>query len=248
MRLKILWLLAYAGLNLLLCPGLSAETSNRGGDTVKVFKYCKSNTFYDSAGVTEPPVQSFQFPSKRLNCVYSSDTLLIFSDTIKNDKIELKIAVRKISAQNLKAEVKKGKLYSGRDAELTDEYIDNNFPHGARELNKITLRVNGKEIKIPQSVYNSFLEPQLLTPEGKCFTSVYKSLNSDHFFIFISGGDGAGTYQNLYVTDRKKFLSRFIWSYGVDEWQPDAKYKDSFSGKNAACRFYQINVSGEVNK
>ena len=232
---------------LILCVGWSDSIAQNQNsyqtDTIKIYKYClsKADIVNTEGAINAVPKKIFAFPCTLLNCIFLSDTLLIYSNHGNKDNIEVKIIAKKISKAQLKINVKKGYKYTGFDAELTDECIDNNFSNGITELDRIILKINSKNVLVHSVFCSNLLFPHLLFEKEEQIY-IFQPANSNYIFISIWGSDGAGAYNSFFIMDKKGLISEYVWQYGYGEYLNCIN--DLFSTERDTCNIYRIKSTG----
>tara|TARA_R110000868_G_scaffold43642_1_gene146595 strand:- start:29 stop:793 length:765 start_codon:yes stop_codon:yes gene_type:complete len=141
----------------------------------------------------------------------SSKTIII--DTLKNGntcKVSLYVGKFKVSQHQLKT----------NEDSSTIKIIDGQFPFGGQygvpkiEISKIEIEINGVKLKIPEKSYKNLYYPNLCISYGfQRKVEVFESLDGEYIYIYIYGGQAAGTYFSKLIFDQKKYLTKIVSDY-----------------------------------
>ena len=219
-------------------------------DTIKIYSYCDSPFYtsaYDSSALPIKSIKCLSYPCSPIKCMFFSDTLTKYILIAEKKNVNVNIIANKISASQLKINVKKGYSYIGRDAELTNEYIDNNLPNGVTVLNRIYIKINSKEIIIPfGDLLSPHIMPEYTVHKGKQIemSKVLLSSNPNYVFINISGSDGAGNWGYFLIINDKGEFSKY-WRDSVSgEYSCE---ENDFFDPTDGCNFYEIrSINGNL--
>ena len=148
-----------------------------------------------------------------LTCITCDSNCIKISDTLKSGELcEINLTVscfnsdkHKISKNNLKNTILS---------------IDNEYPYGAlysipeKEIMELTIRIDGKKIKIPDSVFANLYNPNICEV-NRFFRKIeaYSSINSQYIYIYIYGGNNVDTYFSKLIFDKKEFKTKIVADY-----------------------------------
>lgn len=98
--------------------------------------------------------------------------------------------------------------------------IDGTYPLGGvygtpeNEIERLTIRLNSKELSIPPTSYRDLYEPNVCdTDYFRRPIEAFTSLNGEFIYLYIYGGENAATYFSKLVFDRQSYLTRIIADY-----------------------------------
>ena len=104
-------------------------------------------------------------------------------------------------------------------------------------LSKIEISINGKtytDTPTNRAFY-------LTCPSAETQVNVYEIPNKQLLIIYLSGGDGAGTYQSFLYFKDGKYLTNYEWVYGYG-WYVNNFGKDYFGCKDKKGCIYDFKI------
>jgi hypothetical protein len=136
-----------------------------------------------------------------------------FKDTLKTGEICLiKISTRKFHPEK-NTIVKYGEYDQIKS-------INGTFPYGGhytlpeREIEKFEILINGRPLTIQKKIYSDLFNPNLCENFGYYRQiEAYASLDGKFIYVYIFGGNAAGTYFTKLIFDKEKYLTRIIADY-----------------------------------
>jgi hypothetical protein len=136
-----------------------------------------------------------------------------FKDTLKTGEIcHIKISTRKFQPE-------KNKIVKHTEYDQVKS-INGTFPYGGqytlpeREIEKFEFFLNGRPLTIPKSIYSDLFNPNLCENFGYYRQiEAYTSLDGKIIYVYIFGGNAAGTYFTKLIFDKEKYLTRIIADY-----------------------------------
>ena len=84
--------------------------------------------------------------------------------------------------------------------------IDGNVPNF--KIENLTVKINGQQIEIPESVYSNLFEPHFC--KSYLPMKAYESSNGKYIYLYMDGSDGAGGYSVKWIFDKNKYISRIV--------------------------------------
>lgn len=96
--------------------------------------------------------------------------------------------------------------------------IDGQIPWGGEyglpthEIELLSVRINGKEVDIPKDAYQNFYDFNICQnwgPLSRKFEA-YTSIDGKFIYLYLEGGNAAGSYLAKLVFDKEKYLTRMI--------------------------------------
>lgn len=113
--------------------------------------------------------------------------------------------------------------------------INNQFPHGTqytlpkRDIAEINITINGIPLYIPNNAFNNLFEPTICEEDSfHKKIEAYMSLDGNYLYLYIYGGNAAGTYFSKLIFDKKMYLTRIITDYY--SLSIHGSFRDSFIG------------------
>ncbi len=110
--------------------------------------------------------------------------------------------------------------FPGEDSLI--ETIDERPAYGAVDqvpatrVDSMVIRLEGRELMIPRSAYRSFYDLNLCQMEYFLQpVMVYPSQDERFFYLYLYGGEGAGTYFAKLVFDHERYLTRIVAEYSI---------------------------------
>ena len=150
---------------------------------------------------------------KKLNKKSCDSTSLYIHDTLMNGE-NCKINITLGNFEEVKHHI-----LSNEDSTAI-ENIDGQFPYGGqygiprREIRNIYIEVGGSALKIPIEAYSNFYNPYLCENRMLSWSiNAFESINGDYIYLYIMGGNAAGTYFAKLIFDKTKYLSRIVSDY-----------------------------------
>lgn len=143
-----------------------------------------------------------------------------YKDKVDGKEIELKLSLKKFEKENHKIQYEDRKKYNPNDF----RFIDGKEPWGgyyggpSSETNKLQIWVNGNEIKMEEEftdIYNLMmcdLDKQWINFNPN--PSLKYDEKNKVFYLYIKGGNAAGTYFGKFIFDENKFITRYMLHYG----------------------------------
>lgn len=126
------------------------------------------------------------------------------------------------------------KIKADEDTSLI-ESIDNLYPYGGeygvpyREINKLKIKINNQSLSIPKSSYCNLFDPILCENHGFIRqVEAFESLDGKYIYLYIYGGNAAGTYFSKLVFDKKRFITRIISGY--ESLSQHGSFREDFIG------------------
>ncbi|GAB4403177.1 MAG: hypothetical protein OHK0039_02010 [Bacteroidia bacterium] len=108
--------------------------------------------------------------------------------------------------------------FEGSDSLI--ETIDGQAAYGAVDriprmsIDSLTLHIDGRSVKVPPAAYRDLYDPSLCDSElFRQPIAVYPSLNGRYLYLYLYGGQGAGTYFAKLVFDKNRYLTRILAEY-----------------------------------
>ena len=149
----------------------------------------------------------------KLNLKFCNDSSVIISDKLLNGK-QCEITIN-TSAFNCK----KHQILTNSDT-TSIESIDGQFPYGGNyslpliQISELKITIQGKALKIPKMAYSNLYEPNLCKNNGFLRKiEAYESLNGQYLYIYIYGGNVAGTYFSKLIFDKTKYITKIECDY-----------------------------------
>jgi hypothetical protein len=136
-----------------------------------------------------------------------------FKDTLKTGEIcHIKISTRKFIPE-------KNKIVKDEENDHIKS-INGQIPYGGnyafpdREIGKFEIYINGRPLIIPRNAYSNLFKPNIC--EDYAFDrriEAYTSIDGKFIYVYIFGGEAAGTYYSKLIFDHEKYLTRIISDY-----------------------------------
>jgi hypothetical protein len=196
------------------------ETTNRPPSPSSILK---DTTLLDYAiNKIIKPTDIIYISNRQLLQRFTIDTCSIWNiemtDTINDtSKIEIKIKTRAFDPETNIIEKYKQEEYKDYT-----ENINGMYAYGATyklpeiEFSSLEILVNGVSIEIPDSAYKNLYEPQLCQSDRfSKGVAAYTSLDGKFIYLYIYGGNAAGTYFTKLIFDHKQFITKWTIEYGV---------------------------------
>ncbi len=138
---------------------------------------------------------------------------VVLEDKLKNGK------TCKITINIQDFQVSKHSIKNNEDSTSIKE-IDGLYPFGGQynvpksEIGLIDVEVNGKKLKIPQKAYRNLYYP-IMCDNFRFVRQVeaYESLNGEFIYLYIYGGNAAGTYFSKLIFDHKEYKTKIVSDY-----------------------------------
>lgn len=98
--------------------------------------------------------------------------------------------------------------------------IDGQFPFGGQyhipitNISKLEIKINGNQIKLPDHIYKNLYDPNLCE-EDPFMRSIeaYESLDGQFLYLYIFGGNAAGTYFAKLIFNKNEYKTKIISDY-----------------------------------
>ena len=150
---------------------------------------------------------------RKLNTTFCDSSKVIIEDTLKNGEI------CKISISTDVFKPNKHKIISN-EYRSAIENIDGQFPYGGQyviptiEIKEIKIEVDKKTLIIPTASFGNLFQPNLCDSYGFIKPiEVYESLNGDYIYMYIYGGNAAGTYFAKLIFNKTNYVTKIVSDY-----------------------------------
>jgi hypothetical protein len=150
---------------------------------------------------------------KKLEIISCDTSKVVIEDQLKNGER------CKITILTGEFHIKEHSIEANKDSS-TIQTIDGQYPFGGRygipkiEIKKIEIEVNGVRLKIPTEAYCNFYYPLMCDNYGfHRQIEAYESLNGQYLYLYIYGGNAAGTYFAKLIFDHKEYKSKIASDY-----------------------------------
>jgi len=182
-----------------------------------VFNANKAFVDYTMLHLLEKPTDSCFISDrnllKPLRIKSCDSSRVLIEDQLQNGKTcKIRISTRDF-------QVSKHSIEANEDSTSIKE-IDGQHPFGAPydipkvEMAVIEMEVNGVKLKIPHKAYGNFFEPAMCGNHGFVRPiEAYESLNGEFIYLYIYGGNAAGTYFAKLIFDHKEYRTRMVSDY-----------------------------------
>lgn len=150
---------------------------------------------------------------KQLKIVSCDSSNLVIEDQLKNGKS------CKINVSTGEFQVSKHSIETNMDSSSIKK-IDGQYPYGGQygipevEIKKIEIEVNGLKLKIPTNAYGNLFYPMMC--DNYRFVrqiEAYESLNGEFIYLYVYGGNAAGTYFAKLIFDHKEYKTKIASDY-----------------------------------
>jgi hypothetical protein len=165
---------------------------------------------------------------RRLKTVTCDSTTVTISDTLNNG------SAFKLVLTTGAFEPSKHLVIMNADS-TTIKKIDGQYPYGGEygnpsiEIKNLRIEVNGSDLEIPREAFANFFSPNMCESYRiHRPIEVYESLSGNYFYLYLSGGNAAGTYFAKLVFDSDQYLTRIISDYYP--LSIHSSFRDSFIG------------------
>lgn len=150
---------------------------------------------------------------KKLKLLSCDSHKIIIRDTLKNGEI------CNITLTTGTFEPKNHKIVANEDSSTIKE-IDDQYPYGGVygipkiEIKNLNLEINGLRLNIPHSTYGNFYYPNLCENYGFIRqVEAFESLNGKYIYLYLYGGNAAGTYFAKLIFDKTKYITKIVSDY-----------------------------------
>lgn len=148
----------------------------------------------------------------KLNIERCDSSLIIVSDTlISSDKIKVEICFDQFEVNKHKIEFsEKNSIHK----------IDNRFPYGGQfglpqtNISRLKINIGNRTVAIPDSAFSDLFNVNVCnTYSFFRQIEVYESLNGEFIYVYLFGGNAAGTWFAKLIFDHQKYLTRIVSDY-----------------------------------
>lgn len=149
----------------------------------------------------------------RLKTVSCDSSIVLIEDNLKNGK------VCRITVSTREFQVSKHSIKANEDSTSIAE-IDGQYPFGGQfgvpkfEIGLIEIEINKEKLKISRKAYRNFFYPMMC--DNDLFVrqiEAYESLSGEFIYLYIYGGNAAGTYFAKLIFDQKEYKTKIASDY-----------------------------------
>lgn len=185
--------------------------------TDTVFNANKAFVDYTIEHLLENPADSCFITSRnlltRLKIKSCDSSTTIIEDKLKNGKTcQITISTREFEAST-------HSIKANEDSSSIKE-IDGQYPYGGQygipevEIGLIEIKIDGKKLYIPTKAFGNFFYPVMCNNYGFARQiEAYESLNGEFIYLYIYGGNAAGTYFAKLIFDHKQYKTKIASDY-----------------------------------
>ncbi len=185
--------------------------------TDTVFNANKAFVDYTIEYLLEKPTDSCYISNRnllnRLKTVSCDSSKIVIEDNLKNGK------VCKITVSTREFQVSKHSIKTNEDSTSIEE-IDGQYPFGGQygvpeiEIGLIEIEIDGENLKIPRKAYANFFYP-IMCDNYRFARQIeaYESLNGEFIYLYVYGGNAAGTYFAKLIFDQKEYKTKIASDY-----------------------------------
>jgi hypothetical protein len=171
---------------------------------------------------------------KSIQLINCDSSKIHYKDKVDGKEIELKLSLKKFEKKNHKIQSENREKFSPEGF----RFIDGKEPWGgyyggpSSETNKLQIWVNGNEIKMEEEftdIYNLMmcdLDKQWINFNPN--PSLKYDEKNKVFYLYVHGGNAAGTYFGKFIFDENKFIKRYLLDYG--DLSPTGSFRKNFKG------------------
>tara|TARA_B100000683_G_C12442622_1_gene536783 strand:+ start:60 stop:797 length:738 start_codon:yes stop_codon:yes gene_type:complete len=150
---------------------------------------------------------------KQLNLVSCDSSKVVIEDRLKNGK------TCKINVSTREFQVSEHSIKANEDSTSIDK-IDGQYPFGGQygvpkvEIGLIEIEIDGEKLKIPRKAYGNFFYP-IMCDNYRFARQIeaYESLDGEFIYLYIYGGNAAGTYFSKLIFDHKEYKTKIASDY-----------------------------------
>jgi hypothetical protein len=185
--------------------------------TDTVFNANKAFVDYTIEHLLEKPTDSCFISNRnllnRLKTISCDSSKIVIEDKLKNGKVcNIHVSTKEFQAS-------KHSIKTNEDSTSIKE-IDGQYPFGGQygvpeiEISLIEIEINGEKLKIPQKAYGNFFHPVVCDNYGFVRQiEAFESLNGEFIYLYIYGGNAAGTYFTKLIFDHKEYRTKIASDY-----------------------------------
>ena len=152
---------------------------------------------------------------RKLKNTFCDSLNVLIVDTLKNgESCRIKLVVGNF-------EPSKHQIIISDDSIITEK-IDGQYPFGGQfgmpeiEIQNIEIEIAGWTLKIPKEAYSDLYYPMMCNNyDFARQIEAYESLNGEYIYLYLYGGEAAGTYFAKLIFDKTNYLSRIISDYSA---------------------------------
>ena len=182
-----------------------------------VFNANKAFVDYTIEHLLEKPTDSCFISNRnllnRLKTVSCDSSKVVIENKLKNGQ------TCRITVSTREFQVSKHSIKTN-EASNTLKEIDGQYPFGGQygvpeiEIGLIEIEIDEEKLKIPQKAYGNFFYPRMC--DNYRFArqiEAYESLNGEFIYLYIYGGNAAGTYFAKLIFDHKEYKTKIASDY-----------------------------------
>lgn len=149
----------------------------------------------------------------KLNTKQCDSNLVIISDYLNNgNKINIKIVIHPFEPKLHNIEINK-------DSNSITQ-IDGQFPFGGQygvpktSITNLEININNRRIQIPDSCFSNLYNGNICSNFSLLKQiEAYESLNGEFIYVYLFGGNAAGTWFAKLIFDHDKYVTRTVTDY-----------------------------------